>query len=70
MSDPEGNTLEFFADTPWYCHQPFMAPLDFTMDEDALYRRTEALCREAPGFKTLAEFHRDLDERVPRMEAE
>lgn len=65
-TDPEGNTLEFFADTPWYCHQPFMVPMDFTRPEDELHRETEALCRAAPGFRPYAEFYRDLEERVPR----
>ena len=58
--------LEFFADTPWYCHQPFLKPMDFTMDEDELYRQTEEIVRASPGFRPYADFHRDLEQRVPR----
>ena len=65
-TDPEGNTLEFFADTPWYCHQPFLKPMDFHMPEDELYRLTEEMVRESPGFSSYADFHRDLETRVPR----
>jgi len=65
-TDPEGNDLEFFADTPWYCHQPFLRPMDFTMDEDELYRQTEAIVRASPGFRPYAEFLQDLERQVPR----
>jgi catechol 2,3-dioxygenase len=26
--DPEGNRLEVFMDTPWYCEQPLREPID------------------------------------------
>ncbi len=64
-SDPEGNELEFFADSPWYCLQPFLKPLDFRMPEDDLFRQTEQLVREAPGFRPYAAFNADLERRVP-----
>ena len=28
--DPEGNTLEFFVDTPWFIDQPFLEPFDLS----------------------------------------
>lgn len=65
-TDPEANELEFFADTPWYCHQPFLAPMDFTMAEDALFRETEDLCRAAPGFRPYAAFRDELEARLAR----
>lgn len=63
-TDPEGNTLEFFADTPWYIHQPFLVPMDFTLPDDELYRQTEELCRGAPGFQPYAVWYGDLERRV------
>jgi len=65
-SDPEGNELEFFANSPWYCYQPFLKPLDFRMPEDELYRQTEQMVRDAPGFQPYADFFSDLEQRVPR----
>jgi catechol 2,3-dioxygenase len=65
-TDPEGNSLEFFADTPWYCNQPYLKPLDFHLPEDELYSLTEKMVRDEPGFCSHADFHRDLEQRVPR----
>ena len=65
-TDPEGNELEFFADSPWYCDQPFMKPMDFRMPEEELYKQTEDMVRVAPGFRPYADFYKDLDNQVPR----
>ena len=64
--DPEGNQLEFFADTPWYVYQPFYEPIDFAKSDDELMRETEAMCRKADGFRAHADFNRELEQRVPR----
>jgi catechol 2,3-dioxygenase len=66
--DPEGNAIEFFADTPWYVHQPFLKPMDFNIDSDTLFAETEALLRNAPGFQPLDDFHKNLEKRVPAKE--
>ena len=66
--DPEGNAIEFFADTPWYVHQPFLKPLDFNIDTDTLFVDTKALLEDAPGFQPLEDFHRNLKARVPTKE--
>ena len=68
--DPEGNGIEFFADSPWYVTQPFLKPMDFNMDEDELMEISEKMCREAPGFAPIGEFYKDLHERVPARERE
>jgi catechol 2,3-dioxygenase len=68
-TDPEGNGIEFFADTPWYVTQPFLKPMDCNMDEETLIEGTEALVSVAPGFTTLQDFYKDLHERVPARES-
>lgn len=68
-TDPEGNGIEFFVDTPWYVTQPFLKPMDFNMDEETLIEATEALVSVAPGFTTLQDFYKDLRERVPARES-
>ena len=62
--DPEGNAVEFFADTPWYVRQPYLKPMDFNIDTDTLHSDTETLLKAAPGFRPLEDFHRSLEERV------
>ena len=64
-TDPEGNAIEFFADSPWYIHQPFLKPMDFNRDTDELMAETEAMCRAAPGFKSYDQFYDDLEKTVP-----
>ena len=64
-TDPEGNSLEFFADTPWYITQPFLRPIDFSKSDEDLLSETEAMCRAAPGFRTYAAFNAELAARVP-----
>jgi len=69
-TDPEGNGIEVFADSPWYVTQPFLKPMDFNIAEDELMATTEKLCREAPGFAPIGEFYKDLHTRVPARESE
>lgn len=69
-TDPEGNGIEFFADSPWYVTQPFLKPMDFNIDEDELMEMTEKMCRESPGFMPIEEFYGDLHKRVPAREKE
>ncbi len=64
-TDPEGNSLEFFADTPWYIEQPFLKPIDFSKSDDVLLSETEEMCRAAPGFRAHADFNAELARRVP-----
>lgn len=64
-TDPEGNALEFFADTPWYITQPFLKPIDFSKSDEELFSETEAICRAAPGFRAYADFNDELATRVP-----
>ncbi|MDR3516639.1 MAG: VOC family protein [Azospirillaceae bacterium] len=52
--DPDGNRVEAYVDTPWYITQPHRTRIDL-LDPDAdIYARTEALCRNMPGFTPLA----------------
>lgn len=50
VHDPERNFLEFFVDTPWYCAQPVMEPLDLTASDEEIYRKTESLARSGREF--------------------
>jgi catechol 2,3-dioxygenase len=49
--DPEGNRIELFFDTPWYCAQPCRETVDFSMSDEAILAETERLARALPGFK-------------------
>jgi len=64
FSDPEGNRIEMFCDTPWYVPQPLGYEIDLTKSEDELYRETEAICRAKPGFKPIEEWRAEISRKI------
>lgn len=59
--DPEGNRLEVFMDTPWYCEQPLREPIDLDQSDDAVMATAEALARSRPRFRSRAEWLADME---------
>jgi catechol 2,3-dioxygenase-like lactoylglutathione lyase family enzyme len=66
--DPEGNALEFVVDTPWYVQQPCGAPLDLSLPDDEILRRTQALC-ESKGAEPYAAWRARIAERIAQDQA-
>jgi len=64
FSDPEGNRIEMFCDTPWYVPQPLGFEIDLDKSEDELYRETEAICRAKPGFKPMEEWRAEISRKI------
>jgi catechol 2,3-dioxygenase len=58
--DPEGNRLEVFCDTEWYIAQPCLEHLDLAQSANQIRAKSEAFCRNAPGFKPLAQYRTEL----------
>ena len=56
FSDPEGNTIESYLDTPYHVAQPHGDPLDLTQADAAIWAQTEAICRADPTFLPRAEW--------------
>lgn len=56
FTDPEGNPIELYVDTPFYTAQPCREPLDLAQPADSILATTEAMCRRRPGFLTRAEW--------------
>ncbi len=54
--DPEGNRLEVFLDTPWYCEQPLREPIDLDQPDEAIMARAEAIACSRPRFQSRAEW--------------
>ena len=54
--DPDGNRIEAYVDTPWYITQPHRTTIDLLNSEEDIYAQTEALCRNASGFKPVAQW--------------
>ena len=60
--DPEGNRLEVFMDTPWYCEQPLREPIDLDQPDEAVLARAEALARSRPRFRSRAEWRAEMEQ--------
>jgi catechol-2,3-dioxygenase len=54
--DPEGNRIEVFVDTPWYCIQPMRVPVDFSMSDEEILADTERIARAARDFMPREEW--------------
>jgi hypothetical protein len=65
FSDPEGNTVEVYLDTPWYIPQPHGDPLALSLSDEAIWAETEAACRADPGFMPLAQWQERFRQAAP-----
>ena len=59
--DPEGNRLEVFMDTPWYCEQPLREPIDLDQSDHAVMVQAEALARSRPRFRSRAAWRAEME---------
>ncbi|HYF19575.1 MAG TPA: VOC family protein [Ramlibacter sp.] len=62
--DPEGNRLEVFFDSPWYCEQPLREPVDLDQPDEAVLARVEALARSRPRFQPRAQWVAEMERRM------
>jgi catechol 2,3-dioxygenase len=49
-SDPEGNGLEAYVDSPWHVAQPHGRPFDLSLPDWQIFADTEAIVRQDPTF--------------------
>ena len=62
--DPEGNRLEVFIDSPWYCEQPLREAIDLDQPDDLIWARAEAIARSRPKFQLRAVWQADMARRM------
>lgn len=62
--DPEGNRLELFMDTPWYCDQPLREPIDLSQPDDVILARAEAIAKRFPKFMSRAQWQVEVARRM------
>src|SRR5437660_5798047 len=55
FSDPEGNRIEMFCDTPWYVPQALGFEIDLHKPEDDLYPETEEISPVKSRLKQIEE---------------
>jgi catechol 2,3-dioxygenase len=64
FKDPEGNVVEAYLDTPFHVPQPHGMPLDLTKSDVEILRETETACRADPGFMTMADYQKQMAEKL------
>jgi catechol 2,3-dioxygenase len=48
--DPEDNIVECYVHTPWHVAQPYGTPIDFSLSDEEIYRRTETASLANPSY--------------------
>ncbi|MFS2051609.1 VOC family protein [Variovorax sp. Varisp41] len=62
--DPEGNRLELFMDTPWYCDQPLRETIDLSQSDAAILAQAEAIAKRFPKFMSRAQWQAEVARRM------
>ena len=57
FSDPEGNGIEVFCDTPWHVQQPQARSWDISESNEAVVEATREAFENEPGFGPIEEFY-------------
>jgi catechol-2,3-dioxygenase len=60
--DPEGNRLEVFIDSPWYCEQPLREPIDLDLSDEQIMAQVEKLARSRPNFRSRAQWVSEMEQ--------
>ena len=64
FTDPEGNGLECFVDTPFYVAQPFAQPFDLDLSDEEIEASTKEAVSSQPEYQPLADWRAALAERL------
>ncbi len=62
--DPEGNRIEAFVDTPWYCEQPLREIIDLNNDDKIILAQAEKIARNRPKFQLRSAWQADMASRM------
>lgn len=62
--DPEGNRLEIFMDTPWYCDQPLRQPIELSQDDQSVLEQARGIAERAPKFMPRAQWRAEMAARM------
>jgi len=62
--DPEGNRIEVFVDTPWYCEQPLREVIDLDLEDEKIWARAEEIAIARPKFQLRSEWQAEMSRRM------
>jgi catechol 2,3-dioxygenase len=58
--DPEVNRVEVYLDTPWHADQPYLEPLDLSLDDASILQSTQARLGGKPGVMPMAQWQQEM----------
>jgi catechol 2,3-dioxygenase len=64
FKDPEDNTIECYVHTPWHVSQPYGRPIDFSLTDEQIYRKTEQEVLQNPTYMPAEVFRERLARRL------
>ncbi len=64
FSDPEGNGLEVFVDTPFHVAQPYVESIDLGLSDADVEATTRAALEDKAEFQPLAQWQQALADRL------
>jgi catechol 2,3-dioxygenase len=64
FSDPEGNGIEVFCDTPWHVQQPQVKPWNVDQSNDEVVAETRLAFENEPGFGPIEDFYRGQQKKL------
>ena len=62
--DPEGNRIEVFLDTPWYCEQPLREVIDLTQSDAAIMEHAHTIAQSRPKYQTRDQWQAEMAQRM------
>ena len=54
--DPDGNMVECFVDTDWYCEQPVLEPFDLSQTDEEILGQAQKIAENGQNFMPIAEW--------------
>ena len=63
-SDPEGNGLEAYLDSPWHVAQPHGRAFDLSLPDEKIFANTEAAVRKDPTFAERSAWIGEMSRRL------
>ena len=64
FTDPEGNGIEVYCDTPWYVSQPRAIPIDLLADGEQIRADTAAVIEREPSGVPVEQWRTGLRQRL------
>jgi len=62
--DPEENRIEIYLDTPWHISQPYLEPLDLSLNDGEIHKITEGRVKEDSTAMTMQDWRKQMEARL------